>query len=81
MCLAIPGKVLSVDGLSGIVELGGVKRKTSFQLVPEVKVGDYVLIHAGIGIQIVDEQEALATLDLFEEYFAAEQAQAEEHGR
>ena len=81
MCLAIPGKVLSIAGLSGVVELGGVQRKTSLQLVPKVKVGDYVLVHAGIAIQIVDEEEALATLQLFEEFFAAEQAQAEEYGR
>jgi hydrogenase expression/formation protein HypC len=81
MCLAIPGKVLSVTGLNGIIELGGVQRRTSLQLVPKVKVGDYVLVHAGIAIQIVDEEEALATLELFEEYFAAEQAQTEESGR
>jgi hydrogenase expression/formation protein HypC len=69
MCLAIPGKLITVDGKTGIVELGGVQRKTSLQLVPEAAAGDYVLIHAGFAIQIIDEEEAKETLELFHEYF------------
>jgi hydrogenase expression/formation protein HypC len=70
MCLAIPGKVISIEGSTGIVELGGVKRRTSLQLVPEASPGQYVLVHAGYAIQVIDENEARETLALFDEYFA-----------
>lgn len=69
MCLAIPGKLITVDGMMGIVELGGVRRKTSLQLVPEAVAGDYVLVHAGFAIQVIDAQEARQTLEIFNEYF------------
>ncbi|KPJ86426.1 MAG: hypothetical protein AMS17_12530 [Spirochaetes bacterium DG_61] len=71
MCLAIPGRVLTVEGATGIVELGGVRRKASLQLVPEAVPGSYVLVHAGFAIQVIDEEEAKETLDLFNEYFAS----------
>jgi hydrogenase expression/formation protein HypC len=58
MCLAIPGRVISIDGMGAKVELGGVERKVSLQLVPEARQGDYILVHAGIGIQVIDEEEA-----------------------
>jgi hydrogenase expression/formation protein HypC len=72
MCLAIPGRVISIDGMVANVELGGVERKVSLQLIPEARRNDYILVHAGIGIQIIDEDEALATLELFEEMFKEE---------
>ena len=78
MCIAIPGRVISIEGMTGIIDLGGVKRKTYFQLVPEVKAGDYVLVHAGFAIQVIEEEEAKATLELLDEYFRAEETRAEE---
>ncbi len=64
MCLAIPMKVIQTEGDLATVEAGGVHRKTGTQLVPHVKPGDYVLVHAGFAIQIIREKEAKETLDL-----------------
>jgi len=57
MCLAFPAKVLEIDGDLATVERSGVKRSASLMLLPEAKVGDYVLVHAGFAMQVVDEQE------------------------
>lgn len=57
MCLAFPAKVLQIDGDLATVERSGVKRKASLMLLPEARVGDYVLIHAGFAMQVVDENE------------------------
>ena len=72
MCVAIPARVQSIDGLTADVEVGGVSRKISVQLTPEVQKDDYVLVHAGFSIQVVDEEEARETLKLFEELGALE---------
>ena len=69
MCLAIPGKVIEIDNSKehGIIDYGdGTKRKANITLV-EVKKGDYVLVHAGFAIQVLDEKEAKETLNLFRE--------------
>jgi len=69
MCLAIPSRVVSVeeDG-TAVVDTMGVKRKVSLELMQEdVKEGDYVLIHVGFALQKLDEEEALKSLELFEE--------------
>lgn len=63
MCLAIPGKILDDKR----VDFNGVIREVSFDLVPKAKVGDYVLVHAGFAIEIVDLEEAKKTLDLVKE--------------
>jgi len=67
MCLAIPAQIQSIDGFEGQAEIGGVSRTVSLFLTPDAKVGDYVLIHTGYAISIVDEEEALETLRLFQE--------------
>ena len=54
MCLAIPARVTSIDGLYADVEVGGIGRRVSIQLTPEVQVGEYVLLHTGYAISIVD---------------------------
>lgn len=80
MCLAIPGKVLSVEGddptfLRGRVDFGGVKKEISLAFTPEAKVGDYVLVHVGFALSVVDEEEAgriFATLEEMEELRAQE---------
>ncbi|HIQ31696.1 MAG TPA: HypC/HybG/HupF family hydrogenase formation chaperone [Aquifex aeolicus] len=69
MCLAIPSRVVSVeeDG-TAVVDTMGVKRKVSLEFMQEdVKEGDYVLIHVGFALQKLDEEEALKSLELFEE--------------
>ena len=73
MCLAIPVKVIAIEDDMAVVELGGVTRQASLMLVPETKVGDYVLLHAGFAIQRLDEEEAQETLRLFAEMAAAEE--------
>ena len=67
MCLAVPVKVLQIDGQKALVELGGLAREASLMLVPDTQVGDYVLLHAGFVIQKLDEREAEETLRLFAE--------------
>jgi len=67
MCLAIPMKVVEKNEDMGRAELSGVLREVSFVLVPEVKVGDYVIVHAGYAIQQLDEKEAQETLGYFEQ--------------
>ncbi len=67
MCLAIPALVKSIDGSLAEVEVGGVTRQASLRLTPEAKVGDYVLLHTGYAISIVDEEEARETLKLLKE--------------
>ena len=70
MCLAIPVLIEEIDGAEAVVEIGGVRRKISVALTPEAKVNQYVLIHAGYAIGILDEEEARETLKLFEEMAA-----------
>jgi len=67
MCLAVPVKVVFIEGDEAETEIGGVRRRVSVALTPEVKVGDYVLLHTGYAIGVVDEVEAKETLKLFEE--------------
>lgn len=64
MCLAVPVQVVSVDGNEAEVEIGGVKRKVSITLTPDARVGDYVLLHTGYAISVIDEAEAQETLKL-----------------
>ena len=64
MCLAIPALIKSINGMEAEAELGGVSRKISIMLTPEVKVGDYVLLHTGYSITVLDEAEAQETLDI-----------------
>ena len=67
MCLAIPAQVKSIDGHQAVVEVGGVTRQASIQLTPEVRVGDYVLLHTGYAINVIDPVEAEETLKLLRE--------------
>lgn len=67
MCLAIPGIIVKINDLKAIIEVSDVRREIFIHLVPDVKVGDYVLVHAGCAIQTVDRDEALRTLELLKE--------------
>ena len=70
MCLAIPALIKSIEDKGAEAEIGGITRNISLWLTPEAKVGDYVLIHAGYAINILDQEEAEETLKLFEEMAA-----------
>ena len=67
MCLAVPMQLVEKDGDRGMAELGGVRRNINLLLVPEAETGDYVIVHAGCAIEILNEREALKTIALFQE--------------
>jgi len=64
MCLAVPALIKSIDGQQAEVDIEGVRREISLQLTPEAKVGDYVLLHTGYAIGVIDPAEAGETLKL-----------------
>ena len=64
MCLAIPGRILKIDGDDALVDFGGVRRKANVSLV-DAKPGAYVIVHAGFAIQLLDEREAKESLKLW----------------
>ncbi|HGJ65496.1 TPA: HypC/HybG/HupF family hydrogenase formation chaperone [bacterium] len=66
MCLAVPAKIISIENDMAQVKICGVKKKASIQLVPEARVGDYILLHAGFAIEVLKEKEALETLEILE---------------
>jgi hydrogenase expression/formation protein HypC len=65
MCLAVPAKIVELDNKNAVVEIGKTRREASLVLLPDAGLGDYVLLHAGFAISLIDEQEALETLRLF----------------
>ena len=67
MCLAIPTRIVAIDGQMAQVELGGIERQISLALTPEAGVGDYVIVHTGFALSVLDEQEAQETLRLLAE--------------
>jgi hydrogenase expression/formation protein HypC len=67
MCLAIPARVVSVQGLDAIVDISGVRKAISIALVPQAQVDDYVIVHVGHAIGMLDPDEAEKTLQLFAE--------------
>ena len=67
MCLAVPVKIVSIDRDEAETEIAGVRRRVSIALTPEAKIGDYVLLHTGYAISVMDEAEAEETLKLLEE--------------
>lgn len=66
MCLGVPVKIIQKKGKEGIAEFKGVKREINLELLDDVEVGNYVILHAGFAIQKLDKKEALETLKLFE---------------
>lgn len=67
MCLAVPMRIESIEGSTGLAEIGGVRQDVSLAILPDTRVGDYVIVHAGFAIQRLDEEEALKTLEAFGE--------------
>ena len=67
MCLAIPALIKTIEEREAVVEIGGMSRRISLWLTPEAEVGDYVLVHTGYAINVLDQEEAEETLRLFQE--------------
>ncbi len=72
MCLAVPGKLLSITGddplaRTGKVSFGGILKEVNLTCVPEAKIGDYVIVHAGLAISVLDQEEAARTLEYLQE--------------
>lgn len=75
MCLAIPGQVIEIENtphagadelMMGIVSFGGIHKRVCLEWIPDVQVGEYVIVHVGFAISKIDEEEALETLKLFQ---------------
>jgi hydrogenase expression/formation protein HypC len=78
MCLAIPAKVISVNGLTAIVRIEDTEYEAGISLLDDVKAGEYVMLHAGHAIHKVDEAEAKATLRLLREVAGFEDRERDE---
>ncbi len=72
MCLAVPMRVVAIAGPVAQVEESGVRREARVDLLEDLAIGDYVIVHAGIAIQRLDQDEAEETLNLLREMFSAE---------
>lgn len=68
MCLAIPARILSINGSRADLDMVGNRLSADISLVPDAEPGDFVVVHAGFALQKYDEAEALATLDILREY-------------
>ncbi|MBC8439973.1 MAG: HypC/HybG/HupF family hydrogenase formation chaperone [Deltaproteobacteria bacterium] len=75
MCLAIPAKIIEINGKIAKVDVDGVIRETSIILIDDVKIGDYVIVHAGFAINILDEEAALQTLEYLRSILSAKAGQ------
>ena len=68
MCLSIPAKVESIDGDMALVSVGGSKYNASLQMLDDVEVGDFILLHTGFAIQKISKEDAEETLQIFKEF-------------
>lgn len=73
MCLAVPAKVIEKKDMMATVEVEGIKRDISLMLLPEAKEGDFILMHAGFAIQVIDEEEAKITSELLKEVLGTDE--------
>lgn len=64
MCLAIPAKIISKNGDIAVVSVSGVRREVSLMFCPNAKIGDYIIMHAGFAIQLLDKKDAEDTLQM-----------------
>ena len=75
MCLGIPAKVIELYETNGLkmarVDFGGALKEACMEYLPEVKIGDYAIVHVGFGLSILDEQDALETLELLKQLRAS----------
>jgi hydrogenase expression/formation protein HypC len=78
MCLAVPLKLVSVNGTDAVGEVGGIQREVSIMMTPDAKVEDYVIVHAGFAIQVLDQKEAEENLELLRQIGEMAEAKQEE---
>lgn len=76
MCLAVPAKLIELNNGMGTVDAGGVTRKISMLLLEDAVIGDYILVHAGFGIQRLDERQAEESLTLLRQALAEAEARS-----
>jgi hydrogenase expression/formation protein HypC len=86
MCLAIPGKILTINALddtfrTGKVSFGGIQKEVNLCMVPEVQVGDYVLVHVGVAIGKVDEEEAQKVFNYLKDMGEVEELETPSDGK
>lgn len=85
MCLAIPGKITSIAGQldetfrTGKVSFGGIIKEVNLCMVPEANVGDYVMVHVGVAISVVDEAEAQQTFQYLQQMGEVEELEPDKH--
>ena len=72
MCLAIPGKLVEKDGVKGTVDLGGFNKEVDLTFVPDVEIGEWLIIHTGFGLEIISEQDARENIDLLQQAYGNE---------
>ncbi|MFO8049727.1 MAG: HypC/HybG/HupF family hydrogenase formation chaperone [Desulfosudaceae bacterium] len=72
MCLAIPSRIVEIQSNVATIDVEGVRRQASLMLVEDARVGDYVIVHAGFAIQILDESAARESLQLLRDYFMSD---------
>ena len=67
MCLAIPGKILEIDGNSALIDFDGIKQKVIIALIQNPEIGKYVIVHAGYAIEMMNEKDALESIEQWNE--------------
>ncbi len=67
MCLAIPGKILEIDGNSALIDFDGIKQKVIIALIQNPEIGKYVIVHAGYAIEMMNEKDALEAIEQWNE--------------
>lgn len=77
MCLAVPAKVIEKKDMVATVEVEGIRRDISLMLLPEANEGDYILMHAGFAIQVIDEEEVKITTELLKEVLGTNEPASE----
>jgi hydrogenase expression/formation protein HypC len=73
MCLAVPAKILSIDGTSAVIDLAGTQREASLALLEDAAVGDWVIIHAGFAIEKLTEEDAQQTFELLRDIMGSDE--------
>jgi hydrogenase expression/formation protein HypC len=81
MCLAIPSKIVEIDKSEAVIDVAGVRRKTSLVLLEEAAVGDYVIVHAGYAIHKIDEAAAAESLKILRDLSSLDMETSDRHER
>ncbi|MDF2881779.1 MAG: HypC/HybG/HupF family hydrogenase formation chaperone [Clostridiaceae bacterium] len=71
MCLGIPLKIIQIDGKEAVGEINNISKKIRIDFVPQVKIGDFVMVHAGFALDLMEEEEAKETIDILNDVMEA----------